>query len=272
MNSLSVVVTACDNEHLIGAALASVEASIDALRQSGGPHAALPCEIVVVDDGSRDATLKVVRKAAADRDEYTVLHHHVPRSPSAARNHGAAAARGDVLFFLDGDDAFKERHLLECCRALEKPGVGFVKTQVETSHPVLPDWRDRIRNSLAINTGVRRACHDFIGGFPDYVVASRGKSGFVPEFDLFFKVEDVFYNQLLARFFRGLAVPAATVVYHRRPGNSFDRQYAKFQLPVGAWRDEPDPAFDLRVKLCQLWIEHRVRVLEASEIPPEFRR
>ena len=80
-----------------------------------------------------------------------------------------------------------------------------------------------------INLTVRRACHDFIEGFPDIHLFRRSGDAFEPWFDVFRLIEDVYYNDLLGRFFRRANVAAETVRYMRRPGNSFDRQYAKFQ-------------------------------------------
>ena len=56
-------------------------------------------EIIVVDDGSVDAT-----SAIAEAAGYRVLHTVRPRSgPAIARNLGAVQASGDILLFLDAD-------------------------------------------------------------------------------------------------------------------------------------------------------------------------
>jgi len=59
-------------------------------------------EVVVVDDGSSDATPQVLDEAR-DRLDLTVVRHPVARGRSAASNAGARAARGDLLVFFDGD-------------------------------------------------------------------------------------------------------------------------------------------------------------------------
>lgn len=60
-----------------------------------------PGEVIVVDDGSQDGS-----PALAASRGHRVLRTKVPRSgPAAARNLGAEAAQGDVLFFIDADVA-----------------------------------------------------------------------------------------------------------------------------------------------------------------------
>lgn len=57
-------------------------------------------ELIVVDDGSADATAEVIA-GFADRVRYVSQPH---RGPAAARNLGLQHALGDVIGFLDADD------------------------------------------------------------------------------------------------------------------------------------------------------------------------
>ncbi|WP_160879518.1 glycosyltransferase [Nocardioides flavescens] len=89
--TVSVVVPARDEEARLPVLLASL-ARLDPA----------PAEVVVVDDGSRDATARIAREAGA-----TVLTLHGPPSgwtgKAWACHQGASAARGDLLLFLDAD-------------------------------------------------------------------------------------------------------------------------------------------------------------------------
>lgn len=85
----SVVIPAFNAEATLARAIESVRA------QSWPAH-----EIIVVDDGSTDATAGVARQVG---DAVRLLRQN-NSGVSAARNAGAAAATGDWLAFLDADD------------------------------------------------------------------------------------------------------------------------------------------------------------------------
>lgn len=74
----------------------------DCLRSvSGQTHRDL--EVIVVDDGSTDASPRLC-DAWADEDERITVVHTPNEGASAARNRGLAIASGDYVMFVDGDD------------------------------------------------------------------------------------------------------------------------------------------------------------------------
>jgi glycosyltransferase involved in cell wall biosynthesis len=80
-------------------------------------HPAL--EVIVVDDGSSDDSLAIAR-AFAPRVRVEARPH---AGACAARNHGAAVATGDLVLFLDADDALLPGALRTLCEAIDRSGA-----------------------------------------------------------------------------------------------------------------------------------------------------
>lgn len=75
-------------------------------------------EIIVVDDASADQTSTVARQQA------TKLVSINRRQIAAARNAGARATSGDILFFVDADTRINEKHVSGAIAALETGCAG----------------------------------------------------------------------------------------------------------------------------------------------------
>ncbi|HVY14531.1 MAG TPA: glycosyltransferase family A protein [Rhodopila sp.] len=94
-------------------------ASIDAVIAQTYPHV----EFIAVDDGSQDDTVAVVReKLTRDfKGDWQVIELGTNRGPSAARNVGLRAARGEWVQFMDSDDLIPPtkfaEEMAECVRA-----------------------------------------------------------------------------------------------------------------------------------------------------------
>lgn len=91
-------------------------------------------ELLLVDDGSRDGSSHVARRAAARRPD-RIRHLTHPgggnRGMSASRNLGIAHARGDLIAFLDADDVYlpeKLGHQIEILRREPRASFTFGPT------------------------------------------------------------------------------------------------------------------------------------------------
>jgi glycosyltransferase involved in cell wall biosynthesis len=261
---MSVIVHLHNRPEEIGQVLTSIDAAVAFLRGRPEGHD-VAVDVVVVDDEPAADARQALEEYTRARPDYQVLLRTPGRNRACARNVGASLAAGDLLFFLDGDGLFLENHLHECRDVLRShPDVDFVKTQAMLSDPVHPEWVGRIGNSLATNLGVRRRCHERVGGFPDRHIFRRQGDRFERELDIFESVEDVFYNMKLTAVAHGRAIPHATVRYLRRPGNCFDRQYERFQSEPGHGRHDVDERYEVRVKLARLLIDHEIATLRVG--------
>jgi glycosyltransferase involved in cell wall biosynthesis len=89
MNRVSVIIPNYNRETLIGATIQNM------LNQTLPPH-----EVIVVDDGSSDRSIAVIRSFGSR----VKLIQQSNQGPGAARNAGLAIATGDYVQFMDSDD------------------------------------------------------------------------------------------------------------------------------------------------------------------------
>ena len=82
-------------------------------------------EILVVNDGSGDATPEVLAELSRLVPELRVLHHPVNRGYGAALKTGFAAATKDLLFYTDGDAQFQPSEIALLLQALD-PKADYV--------------------------------------------------------------------------------------------------------------------------------------------------
>ena len=196
MHTVSVVIPTYNYAHFLPRAVESV------LTQT------LPAsEVIVVNDGSTDNTPDVLARYG---DRIRVIHKRNEGLP-AARNTGAMLASGDLIAFLDSDDAWLPRKLeLQVRRFGSEPDLGLVHCgvrDVDSKGVPLREHLDGLegwvalelllfRRAVILGGGsaavVRRSAFLEVGGFDTrfrhsedwdfyYRVASVYKVGFVPE-------------------------------------------------------------------------------------------
>ncbi|PAP77336.1 glycosyltransferase [Rubrivirga marina] len=146
-------------------------------------------EILWVDDGSRDATPRLLADATAGQERARVITLGENAGRAAARNAGVATATGDVLAFFDADVEPPPGAARALAAGLGAPGavasVARLKPVVTdpgdpyqdyvANHPRGPaaavepgepiDWRYFLSGASA----VRREAFERVGGFPEAV-------------------------------------------------------------------------------------------------------
>lgn len=151
---VSVVIPARDAQDSLPATLRALD------RQT----LAAPFEVIVVDNGSLDATADVAARMGA-----RVIKRRRGEGPGAARNEGAANARAPVLAFTDADCEPDGRWLSAGLAALESADIASGRIEPVRS----PGPFDRSL-SVVVATGlfesanlfVRRSAFTIAGGFP----------------------------------------------------------------------------------------------------------
>lgn len=176
---VSVVIPAYNAQDHLADCLASVRAEVNGCT----------VEVIVVDDGSVDDTVRIAHEQPGVR-----CIHQANKGPSAARNTGIAAANGDYVAFLDADDLWPAGKLAAQVQLLQDhPEVAMVfgdcrqfdaqgsraLTEFEANGmgaaawgagPVVPDAYRRLLQDSFITTGsvvVRRAVLKAAGGFAE---------------------------------------------------------------------------------------------------------
>ncbi|BCJ50812.1 hypothetical protein Asp14428_22870 [Actinoplanes sp. NBRC 14428] len=166
--TVSVIIPSYNSARTLEASVRSV------LAQTYPPH-----EVIVVDDRSTDGSPEIARRLPC-----RLVENAVNGGVSVARNAGAAAATGDVLFFLDADEALTPDSLAAAVEILEgDPGCGCVHG-VTAPEPLIDDgpvewyktlhtywWRWRrlgvVQTAFFAQGAVRRSVFEAAGGFDE---------------------------------------------------------------------------------------------------------
>jgi glycosyltransferase involved in cell wall biosynthesis len=151
-------------------------------------------EVVVVDDGSTDATPATLAEMAG-RDPRVRPVHQANAGLSAARNTGLAAATGAWVVFLDDDDVPDPGWLAALARPMGDPGVGitccgsiFVGPDGEVIRPMpiieLPEPFGGVRaayraGQFAVRTELCRRAGGYLNGL-----------GICHQYELFMRLQD----------------------------------------------------------------------------------
>ena len=146
-----MVIPTLSEASTVGAAIASARESLD------------PCEVIVVDGGSADATHDVARSAGAQ----VIV---ASGSRAVAMNAGAHLARGDALLFLHADTTLPDGAGAAVREALRSADGGAFRRRYDERRPVLRAFDDLLARFFQPVYGdqaifVSRTAFDRVGGF-----------------------------------------------------------------------------------------------------------
>ena len=114
-----------------------VEEAVSSVLQQTYPHT----EVIVVDDGSRDASPEIVKRLVETHPGRVRLKHLKHSGPYPARNLGLSHARGDYIAFLDADDWWREDCLEKLLTTLqaEEADLSYCGWQNVGEHMLSPE-------------------------------------------------------------------------------------------------------------------------------------
>lgn len=189
-------------------------------------------QVVVVDDGSKDDSLVVI-KEWADRLPLTVVELRTNGGVSSARNAGVAALQTELVALLDADDVWFPDHVELVSDAYERHGGiisagaylwypgGALRPYHQHLHLSVPAARRQLhklieRNFVFISSTVARDELLSVGGFrqPDTV----------EDWDLWLRL--VAGGAVVTQLDR------ATVLYRRHPGNATRQRAAVIEREI----------------------------------------
>lgn len=183
-------------------------------------------ELLIIDNGSTDATVAVVESARSDFPALRVVSEPRP-GIGPARNRALAEARGDLLAICDADDVVQQGWLRAMVASAASHALVGGRCRAELiSSPMVVSWRgelpaDRLPRAIdaqpfapggncAVWVDVARAVggwdEDFVAGADDvdfsWRIARAGRSiGFAPDAVLAYRYRDGL-RALVRQFFR----------------------------------------------------------------------
>ncbi|MBV9073967.1 MAG: glycosyltransferase family 2 protein [Acidobacteria bacterium] len=111
MYSLSIVIPAFNEERRLEASLQKLDAFIHSEN--------LNAEIIVVDDGSTDATARLVMRFIQDKPYLRLLQNHINRGKGYSLRRGVEAALGEIILVTDADLSVPIKELDRLLAAIE---------------------------------------------------------------------------------------------------------------------------------------------------------
>ncbi len=133
-NHLSFVVPVRDGQHEIAFRVQCVHQAVCELTDRA-------CELIVVDDGSRDATGEIVNRLIETHPRLRLVGHPRPRGLEAAGQTGLERATGEWVFIQETLGLIRLEDLRQLYRLANDPSVVAARTESRAEPVAPPLWR-----------------------------------------------------------------------------------------------------------------------------------
>lgn len=119
-------------------------------------------EIIVIDDGSTDDSLKLCVKYQKKYSDKVLVFHNENGGLSAARNYGIKKATGEYITFVDGDDTMEVDAIKEMVKCLKKYNAD-VATILRSDHPLVNDKAFSFNRKRTLMYLLNHSCFEIWG-------------------------------------------------------------------------------------------------------------
>jgi len=147
-------------------------------------------EIIIVNDGSDDHTLDVVKSYLIKYQDLVILFNQENKGIGAARNVGIRESKGKYLFFVDSDDFVQSDCLSELLDCIEKENLDILRFNYNAIHEngaLIPKKRNGLYSTVYSNNIVdgETFLTDYLG-WACYPWSFLFRASFIKENFLFF--------------------------------------------------------------------------------------
>jgi len=203
-------------------------------------------EVIVVDDGSTDDSLKILERLAAHSALNIISEKH--RGISATKNKGFAASKADIVLFLDGDCILEKGSLQELAKSFEGHAVDCVGGEVRATNSsnIIAHAVELMQNEVdrkwpfGANVAYSRKALHKAGVFDEQMRAGE-------DAELYLRVMKLGFRSMMNQ---------RVVARTRNPDNlvSFFRQRLNWGRGFRQLTERHPETFTRRIKLCFFWI------------------
>lgn len=229
-----------------------------------------PTEIIVVDDGSTDATSEISRKYA---DKVFIQDH---KGPGMARNRGVEESSGEVLIFTDSDCILSKQFVSELVKPLGDPLVAGVQGRYVGRDTAIiarfiqHEYEERARRQAKVDNVYWVATHS----------ACYRRDAFLSTggFGTFSRGQDLDLSQRMERSGLRLVFNPDAIVYHHHPttlGKYIRGKFTRAYWMIALYKKFPerivkDPITPVLRKLMMVFLTIGVVAIPLAFVMPVF--
>lgn len=139
-----------------------------------------PCEVLIVDGGSKDKTFEILKKYSK-KYKWIKAYKKIGYNIAQGRNYAISKSKGDIIFTGDSSTEFEKDWIEKILEEFEKGGeVVFGKWHIKPLNIVerflvsrTPDW-EKINPEKFIpsnrQVAFKRSVWEAVGGFPEHII------------------------------------------------------------------------------------------------------